>query len=131
MSFAKAYLYIRTPQAGVGTLEQYNRLMFVCQRFSIDVVNLFKDEGVSGLTEPYSRPGMKHMLRTIEDHNGPFVVMANHADQFSRSTTGLLEIYRIIQEQGGELFCVGTDTPTDWRKMIHRLRRLYPDEPQG
>jgi DNA invertase Pin-like site-specific DNA recombinase len=94
----KAVSYLRvsgkSQVAGDGFARQRMAIMRFCKASNYDLVEEFKDEGVSGTKDLYNRPGLAALLDRIES-NGVRVIVVERADRLARD----LMVSEVILDQ--------------------------------
>lgn len=127
----KAFSYLRV--SGVGQVSgdgfprQREAILAYANRHSIELVEEFRDEGVSGCNELENREGLSELVARIAS-NGVRLVLVERADRLGRDALVFLTIVtqfeklgvRVVEVQGGnELTFVKDADPT--HKLIRTI----------
>lgn len=127
---AKAVSYLRVSGAGQVEGDGFTRQRAACEgyakRAGLELVEEFRDEGVSGTRDLDSRPGLAALLDRVES-NGVRVVLVEAAHRLARDlmvSEVILAQFReagvqVIEAESGVELTVGDDDPT--RKLIRQV----------
>lgn len=123
----KAFSYLRvsgiTQAKGDGIDRQREKIQEYAERNGFEIVQEFRDEGVSGTTEKVDRPGLTDL---VDSFNGVKVVLIERADRLARDLMVgeiLLKEFRekgwkVISVDAGQDLVLGEDE--DPTKMLIR-----------
>jgi len=126
----KAVEYLRVSGRGQvdgdGFTRQADTIGKYAAQHGVEVVDTFRDEGVSGTTELDHRDGLAALLDRIES-NGVRLVLVERADRLARDllvSETILARFRdlgvsVIEADGGNDLTVGDDDPT--RVLIRQV----------
>ena len=108
----KAGLYLRVSTTDQTTLNQEIELKKYCERENIEVVRIYKDEGVSGIKT--SRPQLDLLLQDMRERKFDCVVVWKF-DRLGRSTAHLLQVLEELKNKNVRLIAtsqnIDTNTP--------------------
>lgn len=106
----KAGLYVRVSTKDQTTLNQELILKEYCLRNNIELIKIYKDEGVSG--SKTSRLGLDLMLQDMRQ--GLFdTIIVWKLDRLGRSTQHLLQILEELQNRKVRLICIDMNIDTE------------------
>ena len=131
MSKEKAFSYLRVSGKGQVRGHGFDRQRETIRRYArannIDVVDEYRDEGVSGTKELSDRDGLAALLDQLDKGNGVHLVLVERADRLARDLLvgevilgqfRAIDVRVIAADGGGEL-TVGDNDPT--RKLIRQV----------
>lgn len=108
----KAGLYLRVSTAEQTTLNQELELKKYCERESLDIFKIYKDEGVSGAKT--TRPELDLMLQDMRNKCFDVIVVWKF-DRLGRSTAHLLQVLEELRNRNVRLIAtsqnIDTSTP--------------------
>ena len=120
----QAFGYIRVSSAqqaqeGVSLEAQQAKIEQWCSANGYELVNVFKDEGISGKRMD-TRPGLQDALASVKKGNA-FVFYS--MSRVARSTKNMIEIGDMVAKKKGDMVSLteNIDTTTATGKMIFRL----------
>jgi len=116
----KAGIYVRVSTKDQTTLNQELILKEYCDKNQIELIKIYKDEGVSG--SKTSREGLDLMLKDMR--LGLFdTVIVWKLDRLGRSTQHLLQILEELQNRDVRLICIdmNIDTKTPQGKFFFTI----------
>lgn len=129
-STVKAFAYLRVSGRGQIEGDGFPRQAEACQRYArasgLEIVDTFRDEGVSGTKELDERRGLATLLDRI-DSNGVRLVLVERADRLARDLMVgevLLGQFRergvkVVEAESGQDLTAGDDDPT--RVLIRQV----------
>lgn len=108
----KVALYLRVSTTDQTTLNQELELKEYCKRSNHEIVEIYKDEGISGAKT--SRPELDRMLQDMRQKRFEGIVVWKF-DRLGRSTSHLLQVLQELQNKGVSLIAtsqnIDTNTP--------------------
>ena len=125
---AKAFGYIRVSDTsqveGDGLTRQELAVKKYAKAHDLEVVEIYKEEGVSGTLE--DRPTLARLMLSLEqNHHGVKIVVIERLDRLARDLMVQEAIVRDFQKQGFELIstCEGKDLASNdpTRKLIRQI----------
>jgi len=122
----KAAIYARVSTQEQTTLNQELALREYCQRNSIDIHEIYKDEGVSG--SKTTRPALDKMLQDMRA--GYFdAIIVWKLDRLGRSLQHLLDVLAELQNRGVRLIIteMGMDTGTPHGKLFFSIAGAFAE----
>jgi DNA invertase Pin-like site-specific DNA recombinase len=116
----KAALYLRVSTSDQTTLNQELELKKYCERESLEVYSIYKDEGISGTKT--SRPELDRMLQDMRSKLFDVVVVWKF-DRLGRSTAHLLQVLEELKNKGVRLIATSQniDTSTPMGKFFFTI----------
>jgi len=126
----KAFSYLRVSGKGQISGDGFPRQRFRVQQYArshrIEIVEEFRDEGVSGTKEALDRPGLTDLFVTLKA-NGVRVVIVENATRIARdlmvSEIILAEFrklgVKVVSADGGVDLTLGNDDPTG--KLVRQI----------
>ncbi len=98
------FSYLRVSSLGqVNNGTGLDRQHEVCQRYAkrngLEVVEVFREEGVSGTTEGATRPALSRLLLAVKEQ-GVKVVLVERADRLARSLIESEKILLVLKKMG-------------------------------
>ena len=115
------YRRMNTDDTGAGKLNEMEERFFKKNK-DLLLFGIYTDEGVSGTTDPKTRPGFSAMYQEIMKGNVDFVV----TDSFStlvRNIEHMIRIVRELGEKGVQVYFIKEKKGTEFR-IIRDLREL-------
>lgn len=115
------YRRMNTDDTGAGKLNEMEERFFKKNK-DLLLFGIYTDEGVSGTTDPKTRPGFSAMYQEIMKGNVDFVV----TDSFSTLVRGIEHMIRIVcelGEKGVQVYFIKEKKGTEFR-IIRDLREL-------
>ena len=97
-------LYVRTSTAnGQTTRNQERELLAVAKRHGWTVVNVFRDQGISGAKSRNQRPGLDALMQAVVRREVDMVA-AWSVDRLGRSLTDLLNVLQELHAKRVDLY---------------------------
>lgn len=105
----KAFGYVRVSGKGQVDGDGFERQLLAIQsyaaRFDYEIVEVFREEGISGTTELEDRPALSELFAALEE-NGIKTVLIERLDRIARDLMVQENIIRDMQKNGFELVSV-------------------------
>ena len=116
----KAALYLRVSTADQTTMNQELELKKYCERESLEIYNIYKDEGVSG--SKTTRPELDKMLTDMRERKFEVIVVWKF-DRLGRSTSHLLQVLQELNNRNVRLIATSQsiDTSTPMGKFFFTI----------
>jgi len=127
-STKRAALYVRV-STDTQTLEnQIRELRQVAERRGWDVVEVYRDAGISGVKGRNGRPGLDTMLKDASRQKFD-IVMAWAIDRLGRSLSDLLDTIQHLEACGVDLYLdqQAIDTTTPMGKLVFQLTGAFAE----
>jgi len=105
----KAGLYLRVSTLDQTTLNQELELKKYCERESLEVYSIYKDEGISG--SKTTRPELDRMLQDMRDRKFEVIVVWKF-DRLGRSTAHLLQVLEELKNKNVRLIATSQNIDT-------------------
>src|ERR1700691_6021396 len=121
-------LYLRVSTADQTTDNQRRELLDVAERHGWDVVQVFKDDGISGAKGRAHRPALDAMMKAVARREVDMIA-AWSVDRLGRSLTDLLELLRELHSKGVDLFLhqQGLDTSTPGGRAMFQMMGVFAE----
>jgi len=110
MTYAVGYCRVSTDEQVLSIEEQEEIIRKACEKKGWHLINVFKDIGISGSTNPFERPGFKKCFEILEKHGGG-IIIAYSIDRITRASINTM--YDILKK----LF--------DTNIMVYTIRESY------
>ncbi len=125
-------IYLRVSTDKQTTDNQRRELEGVAARSGWQVIQIYKDEGVSGAKGRDKRPGLDAMMKGVNRKEFDMVA-AWSVDRLGRSLTDLLSILQGLHEKGVGLFLhqQGLDTTTSAGKAMFQMLGVFAEFERG
>jgi DNA invertase Pin-like site-specific DNA recombinase len=124
----RAALYVRVSRDAQTVENQIRELRQVAKRRGWDVVEVYKDAGISGAKGRNGRPGLDAMLMDASRRKFD-IVMAWAIDRLGRSLSDLLDTIRHLEACGVDLYldqqAIDTTTPTG--KLVFQIAGAFAE----
>lgn len=91
-----------------GILEQEKICHEYAETEGFQVLETFKDEGVSGNT--LTRSGLSDMLNFVKQHKDPVAVLVSDGHVIARNVLDFQKVKTVVVEAGGDLVSVANQT---------------------
>lgn len=124
---ARAFVYLRVSGKTQVEGDGFERQLLACQKFAeavgYEIVEVFREEGVSGATELEQRPALSQLLGALEE-NGVKTVLIEKLDRLARDLMIQETILADMRKQGYTLVSVAEpdlcrDDPS--RKLLRQI----------
>jgi len=124
----RAAIYVRVSTDRQTIENQLRELHRIAQRRGWEVVQEYRDAGISGSKGREERPGLDEMLKDAQRRRFD-VVMAWAIDRLGRSLIDLLGTIQALEAYGVDLYLdqQALDTTTPAGKQCFRLPALLPN----
>src|SRR5499426_4279957 len=124
----RAALYTRVSTDRQTVENQISELRQVAERRGWEVVEIYRDAGISGAKGRDQRPGLDAMLKDAGRRRFD-VVMAWAIDRLGRSLTDLLETIKHLEACGVDLYLdqQAIDTTTPMGKLVFQLTGAFAE----
>ena len=124
----RAAIYVRVSTDRQTIENQMRELHRIAQRRGWEVVQEYRDAGISGSKGREERPGLDEMLKDAQRRRFD-VVMAWAIDRLGRSLIDLLGTIQALEAYGVDLYLdqQALDTTTPAGKQCFRLPALLPN----
>ena len=125
-STKRAALYVRVSTDAQTVENQIRELRQVAERRGWDVVEVYRDAGISGAKGRNGRPGLDSMLKDASRRKFD-IVMAWAIDRLGRSLSDLLDTIRHLEACGVDLYLdqQAIDTTTPMGKLVFQLTGAF------
>ena len=125
-STKRAALYVRVSTDAQTLENQIRELRQVAERRGWDVVEVYRDAGISGAKGRNGRPGLDSMLKDASRRKFD-IVMAWAIDRLGRSLSDLLDTIRHLEACGVDLYLdqQAIDTTTPMGKLVFQLTGAF------
>ena len=125
-------IYLRVSTDKQTTDNQRRELEGVAARSGWQVIQIYKDKGVSGAKGRDKRPGLDAMMKGVNRKEFDMVA-AWSVDRLGRSLTDLLSILQGLHEKGVGLFLhqQGLDTTTSAGKAMLQMLGVFAEFERG
>ena len=125
-SMKRAALYVRVSTDAQTVENQIRELRQVAERRGWDVVEVYRDAGISGAKGRNGRPGLDSMLKDASRRKFD-IVMAWAIDRLGRSLSDLLDTIRHLEACGVDLYLdqQAIDTTTPMGKLVFQLTGAF------
>jgi DNA invertase Pin-like site-specific DNA recombinase len=123
----KAFVYLRVSGQGQISGDGFDRQLLACQKYALEnnleIVEVFREEGVSGTKELGDRPALAELLAALEE-NGIKTVLIEKLDRLARDLMVQETIISDMQKQGYTLLSayepdLCSDDPS--RKLMRQI----------
>src|SRR6266567_6989214 len=129
MSNKRAALYVRVSTDSQTVENQIRELRQVAERRGWDVVEVYRDAGISGAKGRNGRPGLDTMLKDASRRKFD-IVMAWAIDRVGRSLSDLLDTIQHLEACGVDLYldqqAIDTTTPP-MGKLVFQLTGAFAE----
>lgn len=105
----KGALYLRVSTTEQTTLNQEIELKDYCNRNNIEIIEIYKDEGISGATT--SRPELDRMLQDMRQRRFDCIIVWKF-DRLGRSTSHLLQVLEELRNKDIRLIATSQNIDT-------------------
>jgi DNA invertase Pin-like site-specific DNA recombinase len=124
----KAAIYMRVSTDGQTVENQRRELLAVAERHRWDVVEEFRDEGISGAKGRDRRPGLDRLMRAVARRQVD-VVAAWSVDRLGRSLQDLIGTLGELEAKGVDLYLhqQGLDTSTPAGKAMFQMLGVFAE----
>ena len=122
-------LYVRTSTAnGQTTRNQERELLAVAKRHGWTVVNVFRDQGISGAKSRNQRPGLDALMQAVVRREVDMVA-AWSVDRLGRSLTDLLNVLQELHAKRVDLYLhqQGLDTSTPSGRAMFQMMGVFAE----
>jgi DNA invertase Pin-like site-specific DNA recombinase len=121
-------IYVRVSTDGQTVANQERELATVAARHGWDVVEVFRDQGVSGVKASDQRPGFARLLRGVARRDFD-VVAAWSVDRLGRSLQQLLALLGELKGKSIDLFLhqQGLDTSTPAGRALFQMLGVFAE----
>jgi DNA invertase Pin-like site-specific DNA recombinase len=121
-------LYVRVSTDGQTTVNQERELREVADRHGWRVVEVFRDQAISGRNGREKRPGLDRLLHAVSRKEVE-VVAAWSVDRLGRSLVHLLAILGELHAKGVDLYLhhQGVDTSTPAGKALFQMMGVFAE----
>jgi DNA invertase Pin-like site-specific DNA recombinase len=121
-------LYLRVSTNDQTIANQRQALQEVAERRGWQIVQEYKDEGVSGAKGRDQRPGLDSMLADAKRRRFD-IIMCWRLDRLGRSLIDLLGTVQLLQEYGVDLYCdkQNIDTTTSQGKLLFSITGAFAE----
>jgi DNA invertase Pin-like site-specific DNA recombinase len=128
MSNKRAALYVRVSTDAQTLENQIRELRQIAERRGWDVVEVYRDAGISGAKGRNGRPGLDTMLKDANRRKFD-IVMAWAIDRVGRSLSDLLDTIQHLEACGVDLFLdqQAIDTTTPMGKLVFQLTGAFAE----
>jgi len=128
MSNKSAALYVRVSTDAQTVENQIRELRQVAERRGWDVVEVYRDAGISGAKGRNGRPGLDSMLKDASPRKFD-IVMAWAIDRLGRSLSDLLDTIQHLEACGVDLYLdqQAIDTTTPMGKLVFQLTGAFAE----
>jgi DNA invertase Pin-like site-specific DNA recombinase len=125
-------IYIRVSKTKSDTENQRRELDAVAARSGWEIVQVYRDAGISGAKGRDKRPGLDAMLKGVNAKEFDMVA-AWSVDRLGRSLTDLLGILQHLKDKGVDLFLhqQGLDTSTTAGKAMFQMLGVFAEFERG
>ena len=127
-STKRAGMYVRVSTDAQTLENQIRELRRVAERRGWDVVEVYRDAGISGAKGRNGRPGLDTMLKDASRRKFD-IVMAWAIDRLGRSLSDLLDTIQHLEACGVDLYLdqQAIDTTTPMGKLVFQLTRAFAE----
>jgi len=127
-STQRAALYVRVSTDAQTMENQMRELRQVAERRGWDVVEVYRDAGISGAKGRNGRPGLDSMLKDASRRKFD-IVMAWAIDRLGRSLIDLLDTIQHLEACGVDLYLdqQAIDTTTPMGKLVFQLTGAFAE----
>jgi DNA invertase Pin-like site-specific DNA recombinase len=124
----RAALYVRVSTDAQTVENQIRELRQVAERRGWDVVEVYRDAGISGAKGRNGRPGLDNMLKDASRRKFD-IVMAWAIDRLGRSLSDLLDTIQHLEACGVDLYLdqQAIDTTTPMGKLVFQLTGAFAE----
>jgi DNA invertase Pin-like site-specific DNA recombinase len=124
----RAALYVRVSTDAQTVENQIRELRQVAERRGWDVVEVYRDAGISGAKGRNGRPGLDNMLKDASRRKFD-IVMAWAIDRLGRSLSNLLDTIQHLEACGVDLYLdqQAIDTTTPMGKLVFQLTGAFAE----
>src|SRR6266496_2328596 len=128
MSNKRAALYVRVSTDAQTLENQIRELRQVAERRGWDVVEVYRDAGISGAKGRNGRPGLDSMLKDASRRKFD-IVMAWAIDRLGRSLSDLLDTIQHLEACGVDLYLdqQAIDTTTPSGKLMFQVTGAFAE----
>jgi DNA invertase Pin-like site-specific DNA recombinase len=125
-------IYLRVSKSKSDTENQRRELVAVGARSDWDIVEVYRDAGISGAKGRDKRPGLDAMLKAVNAKEFDMVA-AWSVDRLGRSLSDLLNILQLLKDKGVDLFLhqQGLDTSTTAGKAMFQMLGVFAEFERG
>jgi DNA invertase Pin-like site-specific DNA recombinase len=107
----------RERENGYGLASQEDAIRRWADYKRADLIEVIRDDDISGVTDPAAREGLSRGLTMLRDGEADALVVAKF-DRLARSLTAFADVLRLSQEQGWALVCL--DPELDFTRAAGR-----------
>jgi len=127
-STQRAALYVRVSTDAQTVENQMRELRQVAERRGWDVVEVYRDAGISGAKGRNGRPGLDSMLKDASRRKFD-IVMAWAIDRLGRSLSDLLDTIQHLEACGVDLYLdqQAIDTTTPMGKLVFQVTGAFAE----
>src|SRR5260221_9809317 len=127
-STKRAALYVRVSTDAQAVENQIRELQQVAERRGWNVIEVYRDAGISGAKGRNGRPGLDTMLKDASRRKFD-IVMAWAIDRLGRSLSDLLDTIRHLEACGVDLYLdqQAIDTTTPMGKLVFQLTGAFAE----
>jgi len=121
-------IYVRVSTDGQTTMNQQRELETIVKRHRWKVVEVFKDQGISGKTGREQRPAFDRLLQGVTRKDFD-IVAAWSVDRLGRSLQHLLSFLSELKAKGIDLYLhqQGVDTSTPAGKALFQMLGVFSE----
>jgi DNA invertase Pin-like site-specific DNA recombinase len=125
-------VYLRVSKTKSDTENQRRELGAVAARSGWEIVQVYRDAGISGAKGRDKRPGLDAMLKGVNAKEFD-MLMAWSVDRLGRSLTDLLSILQHLKDKSVDLFLhqQGLDTSTTAGKAMFQMLGVFAEFERG
>jgi DNA invertase Pin-like site-specific DNA recombinase len=125
-------IYLRVSKTKSDTANQRRELEAVAARSGWEIVQVYRDAGISGAKGRDKRPSLDAMLKAVNAKEFDMVA-AWSVDRLGRSLTDLLSILQHLKDKGVDLFLhqQGLDTSTTAGKAMFQMLGVFAEFERG
>jgi DNA invertase Pin-like site-specific DNA recombinase len=125
-------IYLRVSTTKQDTENQRRELEAVAKRSGWQIVQVYRDAGISGAKGRDKRPGLDAMMKAVNAKEVEMVA-AWSVDRLGRSLTDLLSILQGLREKGVDLFLhqQGLDTSTTAGRAMFQMLGVFAEFERG
>ena len=121
-------LYVRVSTDGQTTANQQRELEAVCERHGWSLVEVFRDQGISGKNGREKRPGFDKLLQGVARKDFD-IVAAWSLDLLGRSLQHLISFLEELRAKGVDLYLhqQGLDTSTPAGRALFQVMGVFAE----
>lgn len=121
-------LYVRVSTDGQTTANQQRELEAVCERHGWSLVEVFRDQGISGKNGREKRPGFDKLLQGVARKDFD-IVAAWSVDRLGRSLQHLISFLEELRAKGVDLYLhqQGLDTSTPAGRALFQVMGVFAE----